>query len=730
MMTVRFRRAEWIGGLVVAVLLGGVLPAAGTPVAGAQAEAPSAVAAPALSPEAGRARILALRREIARHDELYFKKAAPIISDFEYDSLKAELRALEARFPSNEEVPASANGGGVGDDRSGSFATHRHRVPMLSLDKAYSDEEITAFAARAATRIGGGDPVFRVEPKYDGVAVSLTYERGRLVRATTRGDGAEGDDITANALAVSGVAERLREDGAAPWPEVVELRGEIFLPFAELARINDERLSAGEAAFANPRNVAAGSIRLQNTDEIAARRLELVCHGWGAWGPAAGRPASLGEFRDRLVAWGLPVVAEARIASGPGGLNAAIQALRGAGDAGGFPTDGVVVKLERIADQDALGTGPTAPRWAVARKFAPPRAATRLLGITWQVGRTGVLTPVAELAPVELDGSIIARATLHNADEIARRDLRIGDVVFVEKAGEIIPAVVGVDLAVRDPASPAYVSPATCPGCGGPLSREAGKAAHRCVNADCPARVARRIEHLASADALAVEGLGPVLVEELVARGLVRTPGDLFQLQAKDLRGLPGVGARSADKLVAAIGAARERARADGARLIYALGWPGVGREAARRLAKAYDGLDVLGAADEAALRRFAAEGGAELGAAAAKALAAYLASPEGVKERAELIAAGVGVAWRKAGPAGGPMAGQVVVLTGALTRWTRIEAAALLAAAGAQVVSEVTKRTTLVVAGAEPGEKLVKARERGIEVIDEAELARRLGQP
>jgi DNA ligase (NAD+) len=681
-----------------------------------------AVAGATEGEEAAGGRIRELRREIARHDELYFKKAAPVISDFEYDKLKAELRGLEARA-------GAERADTVGDDRTGKSATWRHVVPMLSLEKAYSDEEVAAFEARVAARLGraGEETEYRVEPKYDGVAISLTYERGRLVRATTRGDGAEGDDITAAALAVRGVARSLRADPAVPWPERVELRGEVYLRFAEFERVNAERTAAGEGVFANPRNLAAGSIRLLDTEEATGRGLEFVGFGWGGWEPAETRPATLGEFGARLEAWGLMGAAQAKVARGRDELIAATAALREAGRRGGFPTDGVVVKLERAADQETLGNGPSAPRWALARKFAPERAAAALRAITWQVGRTGVLTPVAELEPIELDGSTVTRATLHNADEIARRDLRPGDRVFVEKAGEIIPAVVGVDLATRAAGGVAYAPPENCPSCAAALARVEGRAALRCGNEACPARLARRIEHLVAEGALDVAGLGPGLIEALVERGAVSSPAQVFRLREEDLRGVPGVGAKSAERVLAALAEARRRAERDGARLLFGLGWPGVGKEAARRLAVKFDGLEALAAAEAGALRSAAG-----LGAATVETLAAYLASPEGRAERAAWAELGIGKSWSRSDGerAAGPLAGQVVALTGTLKRWTRDEATQRLAGAGAEVAAGVTRRTTLVVAGEEAGGKLEKARALGIEVIDEAELARRLGRP
>ena len=664
--------------------------------------------AAAVDAEAGKARIAALRKEIARHDELYFRKAAPVISDFEYDQLKAELRALEARFPEEAAVEVEQ----VGDDRSGRVATYRHAVPMLSLEKVYTDAEVEAFAARVRAKLGRS-AAYRVEPKYDGVAVSLIFERGRLVRALTRGNGLEGDDITANVRALGMLPEQL---GGKKWPERVEVRGEIYLPLAEFARMNAERESAGQEVFANPRNVAAGAIRLVDTMQVQARGLALVCYGWGEWVPEASRPATLGEARQWMAAWGLPVVKGEKVAARGRDLNALVAAVRKVAEVEGFPADGVVLKLERVADQEELGLGATSPRWAVARKFEPEREATRLLGITWQVGRTGLVSPVAELAPVTLGGSTIARATLHNADEIARRDIRIGDRVWIEKAGEIIPAIAAVDVAARGADSQPYGIPDTCPGCAGRLMREEGAAALRCENRACPAQVARRLEHLTSPAALDIRGLGPELIKTLVATNKARSPAELLRLAAADWAAVPGVSAAAAEKLALAVSAGREKAAVDGARLLYGLSMPGVGEAAAKKLASAAGGFDQLSGVAATVL-----------GERAGLDLFKYLSRDDVAAELRALAALGIGKWQAQAGALSGPLRGEVVVVTGAFSRWTRAEAVKKMEAAGARVAADITRQTTLVVAGLGPGATLAKARSRGVPVIDEDELARRL---
>lgn len=394
----------------------------------------------------------------------------------------------------------------------------------------------------------------------------------------------------------------------------------------------------------------------------------------------------------------------------------AVAELSEEAEARGFPADGVVIKLERVADQDELGLGATAPRWAVARKFEPERVATRLLGITWQVGRTGVLAPVAELAPVELGGSTIARATLHNADEIARRDIRIGDRVWIEKAGEIIPAIAAVDVAAREEDSVAYSIPDTCPGCGERVAQEAGGVALRCENRACPAQVVRRLEHLASPAALDIRGLGPELIKTLVATKKARSPAELFRMGAADWAAVPGVSAAAAEKLAAAVVASREKAAVDGARLLYGLSLPGVGEGSAKKLAAAAGGFDEL-----------AGVAPTVLGERAGLELFKYLRRDDVAAELRALAAEGMGN-WRvQAGVLSGPLRGEVVVVTGAFSRWTRAEVAKRIEAAGGRVAADITRQTTLVVAGLGPGATLTKARARGVAVIDEDELAKRL---
>jgi DNA ligase (NAD+) len=429
------------------------------------------------TPEA-RGKISALRQEIAHHDQLYHRSAAPEISDFEYDQLKRRLAALERDFPDiAKALPAVAE---IGDDRSGLFKTYRHRERMMSLDKAYTETELRAFHSRVVKSVGPRDLAFVIEPKFDGLAVSVTFERGKLVRAVTRGNGIEGDDITANVLQLHDVPRELR---GTEIPDLIEVRGEIFVSFAEFERINAERDAAGQPRFANPRNLAAGTVRQLDAQEVARRGLQIVFYGIGVCEPAAKVPPSQRALHAAIASWGLGAVQQIWPATNADEIVRAVEAVNRARRGFEFPTDGAVVKLDSVALQRDAGMGEHAPRWAIAYKFAPERAETRLLAITLQVGRTGVLTPVAELAPVALDGSTIARATLHNRDEIARRDIRVGDFVFVEKAGEVIPAIAGVNLTKRLADAQPFAWPSACPECRGALAQRDGEVAVRCVNA-------------------------------------------------------------------------------------------------------------------------------------------------------------------------------------------------------------------------------------------------------
>lgn len=490
-------------------------------------------------------RLLWLRAEIARHDDLYFKKAAPEISDAEYDALKREMRALEKNA-----VQA------VGDDRSGEWPTYRHRERMLSLEKAYTEAELRAFLKGVEGK--RGEVLWVVEPKFDGLAVSVTYEHGKLVRAVTRGNGVEGDDVTANVLKIAGVVREL----PAGAPDVVEVRGEIYLSWEEFRRINAERVEAGEEVFAHPRNLAAGTVKSKDAGEVAKRRLSAVFYGLGAWESATKQPETQQALHALLKAWGLPGVERVAVLK-TDEVWGAVEALGRERAKLGYPTDGAVLKVDSRAIQEALGASDEAPRWAVAFKYPPDRVTTRLKAITLQVGRTGVITPVAELEPVKVGGTTVARATLHNADEIARRDFRVGDYVFVEKAGEIIPAITGVDVARRGEGAVAFVFPEKCEVCDTGLVREG--AVVRCPNEKCAAQVKRRIEFFAAPTGVGIKGLGPALIERLVESGKIKDVADIYKLTREDVpeRVLAEIGrSRTAElgRFLAGFGVGKKRA--------------------------------------------------------------------------------------------------------------------------------------------------------------------------
>lgn len=725
-------------------------------------------------------RITTLRTELAHHDELYYRQARPEIGDFDYDRLKRELADLETAHP--ELAVGASSTKQVGDDRAEGFVRVRHRQAMMTLDNTYDEVELREFHARLVKLLGTDDLAYTVEPKIDGLAVSLTFENGQLVRAVTRGDGEEGDDVTANVRTIRGLPHTLREDGgpsleggslkveasqgrtvtkgackhadlqsesaggsaalplfaeatlspvdpqpAAAVPALIEIRGEIFLGVEEFQRINREQEEAGLEPYANPRNLAAGTLKLLDSAEVAKRRLEIVLYGLGACEPA--EPAlSQSAYLARLVAWGLPVVEKFWAVRGVDAVWSAVLELDRVRRSLAYGTDGAVVKLDRLDQQrlaGARGEGQSArklsPRWACAYKFAPDRAETRVRSISIQVGRTGALTPVAELDPVLLAGTTVKRATLHNADEIARKDVRPGDYVLIEKAGEIIPAVVQVLLEKRPEGLAPYVFPTVCPECGTAATRGEGEVVWRCPSPECPEKVRRRLEHFASKACLDIDGLGEEVVALLIERGLVRTIPDIFRLKLEDLTPLKKSGEVWAGNLIAAIAARRT---ADLWRVLNGLGIPQVGAASSKDLAARFRSLDALSAATEADLLNV---GG--IGERTCSLIQAWFAAPANRALLEELRQVGVEPTPPSAGGAAAVLAGKTVVITGTLPTLSREEATALVEAAGGKVSGSVSKKTHYVVAGAEAGSKLEKARALNVPVLDESGL-RQLLQP
>ena len=676
-----------------------------------------------MKPAEAQKRIAALRSEVAAHDERYYRQARPEIGDQDYDALKRQLLELETRFPEAAKAAgAHSPSEQVGDDRSEGFHTVRHRQAMQSLDNTYSEAELREFHARLVKLLGREDLSYVVEPKIDGLAISVTYEKGKFVQAVTRGNGVEGDDVTANALTIKALPRSLRAAAGAPVPDLIEIRGEIFMTLAEFERINAERDEEGEERYANPRNLAAGTIKQIDPREVAERKLEVVLYGVGACEPAKAGGDTQSGYHDKVRAWGLPHVEKFWKANGIDEVWAAIGELDRLRQKFAYATDGAVVKLDSLGLQREAGSTSKAPRWAMAYKFAAERAETKLLAISVQVGRTGVLTPVAELEPVVLAGTTVARATLHNGNEIARKDIRVGDFVFVEKAGEVIPAVIGVNLERRTPECAVFRFPKKCPSCGTAVVQTEGEVALRCPNYDCPVQVRRRVRHFASKGCVDIDGLGEAMVDILVEKGWVRSIAEIYRLKRDDLLGLGKSVEKSTDNLLAAI----ERSKgADLWRFINGLGIPHVGTAAAKDLASKFASLealseskydDYIGAGKETVI--------AGIGKTMAEAIIDHFNQPVNRTLVHELAKAGVAPrAPAPVVPGSGPFVGKTFVLTGTLPSLTREEASARIEAAGGKVSSSVSKKTSYVLAGSDAGSKLDKAKTLGVAVIGEAEL-------
>jgi DNA ligase (NAD+) len=536
-------------------------------------------------------RVLFLRSEVRRHDELYHRRATPEITDAEYDELKRELRDLEDRSQeANGELLLHSRVSNI-DDRRPGFLPYSHGERMLSLEKAYTEAELRRFHERVARRLGQ-DPAYVVEPKFDGIAISAIYENGTLIRVLTRGDGTSGDDVMANATRYASVPESLIRRNGQGIPGSIEIRGEVFMSLAEFRRLNRDRETAGESVHASPRNLAAGTLRSNDDDGDSDRRLQAVFYGVGACESAEDTPASHQQLLSQFRTWGLATPEPTRVAESFDALWTAVEELKSSRAAWAFPSDGLVVKVDSREDQRTLGADDHSPHWAIAFKFGAERQTTRLESITLQIGRTGVITPVAELAPIRLGGATIRRASLHNAEEIARRDLRIGDYVVIERGGEVIPAVIGVDLTRRGKTSSPYVFPAVCPGCAEPLVRRNGQVAWRCPNAGCIAQLKRRLRHFASPSCVAIHGLGEATIEKLVDSGQVKSVSDIYRLRREDLSEFGG------EASLHALFTAIDRSKSvELWRLICGLGIEGVGQRGAKALAEAFPILSVLAAA-------------------------------------------------------------------------------------------------------------------------------------
>lgn len=663
-------------------------------------------------------RIARLRDEIRRHDRLYFVAHAPEISDAQYDALMRELRELETAHP--ELVTPDSPTQRVGERPAEGFAHVQHRVPMLSIDNTYDEGELRDFDQRVAKLLGHREYEYQVEPKVDGVAVALRYERGRLVLGATRGDGETGDDITQNLRTLRSVPLVLHGSG---WPAVLELRGEVYWPLPEFRRVNREREEAGEPPFANPRNATAGTLKSLDARVVARRGLGFVCHGVGEVDPFPEDVETVSALYARLAAWGVPVSRHARTCADVEAVIAFVRhwdQRRGSLD---FATDGLVIKINRFDQRDALGATSKAPRWCIAYKYPAQQAQTVLRSVDLQVGKLGTITPVANLAPVLLAGTTVRRASLHNFEQVRRLDVRVGDTVTVEKAGEIIPQVVAVDASKRPRDAAPIVAPGACPACGGRVEQDEGGVYVRCVNPACPAQLVERLRYFCGRDQMDIEGAGEVLVAALVGSGLVRGYADLYRLHARrgELLKLERMGEKSVDALLRGIEASKARPLA---RVLAALNIRHVGGTTAELLADHFHDMSALAAADEGALQQV--EGvGAEL----AGSIRAFFAGP-GRQIVADLASAGVNMTQpRRAVVAQGPLAGKTVVVTGTLSGYSRKEIQDVIKAQGGKSAGSVSRKTDFVVAGADAGGKLDTARQLGVRVLSEEEFNRLIGR-
>ncbi len=658
------------------------------------------------------ARAAQLRREIGEHDYRYYVLDAPSVSDAEYDALMRELVALEAEHPSlvTSDSPTQRVGGAA----ASTFEPVTHRVPMLSLNNAFSDDEVEAFDRRVREATGESDIEYACEPKFDGLAISLVYEGGRFVRGATRGDGVTGENVTVNLRTVGAIPLALPV-GAPPR---IDVRGEVLMLRKHFERLNAEQQKKGEKVFVNPRNAAAGSLRMLDARITASRKLAFFAYGIGDvdWGRVE-PPATQDALMRVLESLRFPVTDERRVVRAAGGLLDYYRALGARRNALPFDIDGVVYKVNSLALQQKLGFVSRAPRFAVAHKFPAEEMTTQVLGIGVQVGRTGALTPVARLSPVFVGGVTVTNATLHNEDEIRRKDVHIGDTVVVRRAGDVIPEVVRVIVDSRPPDAASFVMPTTCPQCGSAVERLPDEAIARCTGGlVCPAQRKQSLLHFASRRALDIEGLGDKLVDQLVDAAVVRTPADLYKLGVANLAALE----RMAEKSAANAHAAIERSKSTTlARFIYALGIRHVGETTARDLARHFGNLDALLDADETSLLDVP-----DVGPVLAQSIARFFAEPHNREVIAQLRAAGVH--WRDEAPQrvpAGPLAGKTFVLTGTLPAMSREAAKARIEAAGGKVAGSVSKKTDYVVAGSDAGSKLDKANALGVAIIDEDAL-------
>lgn len=656
------------------------------------------------------AEIETLREEIRRHEQLYYVAATPEISDLEFDRLMERLAKLEAEHP--ELVTPDSPTQRVGEQAVSGLTQVEHRVPMLSIENTYNEEELRAWAQRAIKGLDGEPIEWVVELKIDGVAVAIVYEQSHLARAVTRGNGRVGDDVTHNIRTLADVPLRLSGQDVPP---VVEVRGEVYMTNRELVRLNAKQREAGEPTYANTRNLVAGAIRMLDPRIVAQRKMHFYAHGVGyVEGLAA---TTHMEFLAGLRRWGLvPTPNVEAFKTFDETVAHCDEVIEGLHELD-FEVDGLVIKVNDFAQRERLGATSKSPRWVVAYKFEKYEATTKLNEIRVQVGKTGAITPIAELEPVQLAGTTVSRASLHNADEIERKDIRPGDTVVVEKAGKIIPHIVRVEAHLREGDPPKFPFPTKCPECGTKLVKDEGGVYIRCPNFACPAQVKERIRYFATRNALDIEGLGDKLVDQLVDQRLVTTPGDLYRLTADQLLELERMGQKSAEKLLAGIAASKGRGLA---RLLNALSIRHVGLRVATVLAEHFGSMEEMQKASEEQLSEVH-----EIGPVIAKSVHQFLHAEQSAAMIADLTSLGIDMTGprRVAAEPTGPLAGKTIVVTGTLTRYTRDGIQELIHKLGGRPASSVSKKTDLVVAGEKAGSKLDKARELGIQVLTEEEF-------
>lgn len=673
--------------------------------------------------ELDRARMLVLSESLTRHNQAYYVHDAPVISDAQYDVLFNELLALEGQYPQWRTVDSPTQR--VGAAPLDAFKKVQHVVPMLSLANAFSSEDIDAFDVRMRDELRAAHLLtedalveYAVEVKFDGLAINLRYEHGVLVQAATRGDGQTGEEVTENVRTIRSIPLRLHTD--AP-PAVLEVRGEVLMQRKDFESLNASQLGKGEKLFANPRNAAAGGLRQLDSSITAQRKLSFFAYGVGLVDDQNALPFQQDSFHSvvmQLAAFGLPVYTKDNVVQGAVGLLDFYTSVQNRRDGLPFDIDGVVYKVNNTLQQEALGFVSRSPRWAIAHKFPAQEMTTTVLDIDVQVGRTGAITPVARLAPVEVGGVVVSNATLHNIDELMRKDVRIGDTVVVRRAGDVIPEVVMCIIEQRPVDARMFIMPTACPECGSPIVREEGEAISRCTGGlICPAQVKQSLMHFAQRRAVNVDGLGDKLIEQLVDVGLVKTPDDLYQLSVEQLAGLERMAQKSAQNVYDALQASKNTTLA---RFIYALGIRHVGEATAKSLAQHFGDLPSIQHASFEALCEVV-----DVGPVVAQAIVAFFADARHQAVIEALIECGV--RWDDVQPktdannAAGMFFGKTVVLTGTLPTLGRDEAKALLEAAGAKVSGSVSSKTHFVVAGTEAGSKLEKAQALGVTILDES---------